>query len=87
MFIHNEKAFILILDKGGMIAHNEVIDLPTFDSIKKTHFYEDEADSQKLFDEIFYLEFSEIVQKILKAYYDKKGNAYSILLDNNSYKE
>ena len=76
MFIYNEKVFILILDKGGMIAHNEVIDLPTFDSIKKTHFYDDEIDGQKLFDEIFYLEFSEIIQKILTNYYNKKSGAF-----------
>lgn len=76
MFVYNEKAFILILDKAGMIAHNEVIDLPTFDSIKKTHFYDDELDGQKLFDEIFYLEFSEIIQNILANYYKKKNDSF-----------
>jgi len=76
MFVYNEKAFILILDKAGMIAHNEVIDLPTFDSIKKTHFYDDELDGQKLFDEIFYLEFSEIIQNILATFYEKKSNTF-----------
>lgn len=76
MFIYNEKVFILVLDKGGMISHNEVIDLPTFDSIKKTHFYEDDEDGKKLFDEIFYLEFSEIIQNILANYYKKKSGNF-----------
>ena len=76
MFLFNEKAFILILNHTGIIVHDEIVDLPTFDSVKKTHFYEDDLDGQRLFDEIYYLELNEIVQKTLNDFYTKKSNVF-----------
>jgi hypothetical protein len=40
-FIYNDRAFILIVDKNSKIVYNEVVDLLTFDAVKRTHFYED----------------------------------------------
>ena len=56
VLLFNSKAFIVILDAAGIIVHNTILDLACFDSIKRTHFYEDDIDGQKLFDEIYYLE-------------------------------
>ncbi|MFB1032301.1 MAG: hypothetical protein QMB77_02140, partial [Aliarcobacter cryaerophilus] len=68
-FIYNDRAYILIVDKNTKIVYNEVVDLLTFDAVKRTHFYEDNLEGQKLFDELYYLELSELLQKILKNFH------------------
>ena len=70
------KAFIVILDAAGIIVHNTILDLACFDTIKKTHFYEDDIDGQKLFDEIYYLELNEIIHNTLNTFYEKKNNIF-----------
>lgn len=76
MFLFNEKAFILILNQAGIIEHNEIIDLPTFDSVKKTHFYDDDEEGEKLFNEIFYLELCDLIQKKIDEFYKKKSGIF-----------
>ena len=76
VFLFNSKAFIVILDAAGIIVHNTILDLACFDTIKKTHFYEDDIDGQKLFDEIYYLELNEIIHNTLNAFYEKKSNTF-----------
>ena len=76
VFLFNSKAFIVILDAAGIIVHNTILDLACFDTIKKTHFYEDDIDGQKLFDEIYYLELNEIIHNTLNAFYEKKNNVF-----------
>lgn len=76
VFLFNSKAFIVILDAAGVIVHNTILDLACFDTIKKTHFYEDDIDGQKLFDEIYYLELNEIIHNTLNIFYEKKNNVF-----------
>ncbi len=76
LLLYNNKAFILILNQSGIVVYNEIVDLPTFESVKKTHFYEDDLEGQKLFDEIYYLEFHEIIQKTLNDFYAKKNGVF-----------
>lgn len=76
LFIHNNKAYVLIVDKVGDIVYNEIIELLTFDTVRKSHFYEDDLERQKLFDELYYLEFAELLQKILKDFYTKKNDIF-----------
>ena len=76
VFLFNSKAFIVILDAAGIIVHNTILDLACFDTIKKTHFYEDDIHGQKLFDEIYYLELNEIIHNTLNAFYEKKSNTF-----------
>lgn len=76
VFLFNSKAFIVILDAAGIIVHNTILDLACFDTIKKTHFYEDDIDGQKLFDEIYYLELNEIIHNTLNVFYEKKNNVF-----------
>ena len=76
IFLYNDKAFILILDKSGIIVFHETIDLPTFEIVKKTHFYEDDLEGQKLFDEIYYLELNEIIHNTLNDFYNKKSGIF-----------
>ncbi len=76
VFLFNSKAFIVILDAAGIIVHNTILDLACFDSVKKTHFYEDDIDGQKLFDEIYYLELNEIIHNTLNNFYEKKSNTF-----------
>ncbi|MDD3054558.1 MAG: hypothetical protein PHE16_01640 [Aliarcobacter sp.] len=76
VFLFNSKAFMVILDAAGIIVHNTILDLACFDTIKKTHFYEDDIDGQKLFDEIYYLELNEIIHNTLNTFYEKKNNVF-----------
>jgi hypothetical protein len=76
LFLFNNKAFILIVDQKGLIAFHQTFDLPTFESVKKTHFYEDDVDGQKLFDEIYYLELNEIIHNVLASFYEKKTDVF-----------
>ena len=52
--IINDKAYILILNSSGIIVDNNIVDLPTYQSVKSTHFYDDDLEAQKLFNEIYY---------------------------------
>src|SRR5574344_1737707 len=63
-FIYNDRAYILI------------VDLLTFDAVKRTHFYEDNLEGQKLFDELYYLELSELLQKILKNFHESQKEIF-----------
>ena len=76
MFLFNSKAFIIIVNQSGIIVYHKTVDLLSFDSIKKTHFYEDDLDGQKLFDEIYYLELSEIIHETLNDFYTKKKGVF-----------
>ena len=76
LFLFNNKAFILIVNQSGLIVFHKTVDLPTFESVKKTHFYQDDVDGQKLFDEIYYLELNEIIHNILGSFYEKKNDVF-----------
>ena len=76
LLLYNNKAFILILNQSGIIVYHETVDLPTFESVKKTHFYEDDLEGQKLFDEIYYLELNEIIHNTLNDFYSKKNGVF-----------
>jgi len=75
-FLFNNKAFILILDDMGSIVFSKTVDLPTFETVKKTHFYDDDVIGQKLFDEIYYLELSEIIHNNLNEFYEKESKIF-----------
>jgi hypothetical protein len=76
IFLFNNKAFIMIVDQKGLIAFHQTSDLPIFESVKKTHFYETDIDGQKLFDEIYYLELNEIIHNVLAIFYEKKTDVF-----------
>lgn len=76
IFLINNKAYILILNSDSSIVYHKIEDLPTFESIKKTHFYEDDVDGQKLFDEVYYLELSQIIQNTLTSFYEKNSGNF-----------
>ena len=76
IFLFNNKAFVLILGNDASIVFNKTVDLPTFESIKKTHFYEDDITGQKLFDEIYYLELNEIIHNTLNKFYEESKDVF-----------
>lgn len=75
-FINNNRAYVVIVDKTSTIIYNEIVDLLTFETIKRSNFYDDALDRQKLYDELYYLELSELFQKILKDFYDKQKDIF-----------
>jgi len=76
IFLFNNKAFILIIGNDASIVFNKTVDLPTFESIKKTHFYEDDITGQKLFDEIYYLELNGIIHNTLNEFYEESKDVF-----------
>lgn len=75
-FLFNNRAFILILDDMGSIVFNKTVDLPTFESVKKSHFYDDDIFCQKLYDEIYYLELNKIITETLDKFYKEKADIF-----------
>ncbi len=63
-FMLDSKVFIFCLDEDGDIIYHVIKKLITFNSIKKTHFYNDDLDAQKLFIELSYLEVFQIIKDI-----------------------
>lgn len=76
IFLFNNKAFLLVLDENASIVFSKTVDLPTFESIKKTHFYDDDVVGQKLFDEIYYFELNEIIHNTLNEFYEKESTTF-----------
>ncbi|MGB5793694.1 hypothetical protein [Poseidonibacter sp.] len=76
IFLFNDKAFIVIVNNTSSIVYSKTIDLPTFESIKKTHFYENDVVGQKLFDEIYYLELNKIINNTLNEFYEKESKTF-----------
>ncbi|QKF74175.1 hypothetical protein AFAEC_2024 [Aliarcobacter faecis] len=74
--IYNDKAYILILNSAGIIIDNKIMDLPTYQSVKGTHFYEDDLEAQKLFNEIYYFELNTIIQNCLSDFYSNHKNTF-----------
>lgn len=75
-FIYHNRAYILIVDKNSVIVYNEVVDLLTFDAVRRSHFYQDDLEGQKLYDELYYLELIELLQKILKDFHQKHKDVF-----------
>lgn len=75
-FLFNNKAFILIVNENSSIVYSKTVDLPTFESIKKSHFYDNDVVGQKLFDEIYYLELNKIINNTLNDFYDNKSKTF-----------
>jgi len=76
LFIYSNRAYILIVDKNSQIVYNEVADLLSFDAVRRSHFYEDDLEGQKLYDELYYLELVELLQKILKDFKQKHKDTF-----------
>ncbi len=76
IFLFNNKAFIVILDDNSKIVFSKTVELPTFESVKKTHFYENDIVGQKLYDEIYYLELSEIIHETLNSFYETDSKTF-----------
>lgn len=71
IFLFNNKAYSLIVNKNGSVAFHSVDDFITFEHIKKTHFYNDDIDRQMLFDEIYYFELNNLINQTLLTYNEK----------------
>lgn len=76
MLILNDKAFITILNSAGVIIDSKIIDLPSYETVKSTHFYDDELEAQKLFREVYYLELNDTIQNAINELYSKQNSFF-----------
>jgi len=74
--LHNSKAFIVVVDNESNVVYNDVIELPKFNDIKKTHFFEDDLQRQKLFDEIYYLKVYEAITNSINKFYEEGKDSF-----------
>ncbi len=72
----NTKAFIFILDEKSNIIFSKIITFTGFEDIKTTKFYDNDILGQKLFDEIYYLEFSLMLKSTIEEFYKNKKNTF-----------
>ena len=72
----NTKAFIFILDEKSNIIFSKIITFTIFEDIKKTKFYDNDILGQKLFDEIYSLEFSLMLKSTIEKFYKKTKNIF-----------
>ena len=76
IFLFNNKAFLLVLNDESSVVFSDTVDLPTFESVKDSHFYDDDIVGQKLFDEIYYLELNNIIHNTLNKFYEEKAETF-----------
>lgn len=76
LLILNDKAFITILNSAGIITESRIVDLPSFENVKSTHFYDDDLEAQKLFKEVYYLELSDTIQNVINDLYEKQSSFF-----------
>ena len=72
----NTKAFIFILGEKSNIIFSKILTFTAFEDIKKTKFYDNDILGQKLFDEIYSLEFSLMLQSTIENFYKKTKNIF-----------
>ncbi len=69
IFVSNNKLYTIVYDKNGHISKSIIKKITDFDSIKDSHFYNDEIAEQKLYDEVYFLEFQQILNDIIQESY------------------
>ncbi len=74
----NNYLYMLILNGHNQIVYSKIETLTSFEEIQKSDFYENEISGQKLFDEIYYFEIENIINTVLKEYYET-GNSNSFI--------
>ena len=65
-----------MLNDESSVVFSDTVDLPTFESVKDSHFYDDDIVGQKLFDEIYYLELNNIIHNTLNKFYEEKAETF-----------
>lgn len=74
LLIHNDNIYALILNDEKRCVENAIVSITPFNEIKNSEFYNDEVVEQKLYDEIYLLELTDIISNLTKAYYEKFNN-------------
>jgi len=72
VLIVNYHAYILIVNEKNDIVFYKIAQISSFDDIKTSSFYENEQVGQKLYDEIYYFELTNLIKEAVKEYYSKK---------------
>jgi hypothetical protein len=76
VFLFNNRAFLLVLDKSSSIVYSSSVKLPSFDDVKDSQFYEDDIVGQKLYDEIYYLELHKLIEENLNSFYKSSKSVF-----------
>lgn len=77
----DNKIYVLITDGAGKISHVTAREITSFDEVADSEFYENEIVKQKLFDEMYYLEFQNTLNEIIKEFYEKNSGVFLEKLD------
>lgn len=74
MLIHNDHIYTIILDENKRYIYGNIVALTSFNDIQNSQFYHDEVVEQKLYDEIYLLELTDLLSNTIKDYYAKFNN-------------
>ena len=72
LLLYNNKAFILILNQAGIVVYNEIVDLPTFESVKNTFLWKWFRRSKIIWWNLLF-RISWNNSKYIKWFYEKNG--------------
>ena len=72
---YNNKLYILILDTDSNVAFCVIKNVTKFEDIKKSQFYDNNKVVHQLYEEIYYLEFEQILNDVVQNYYKTIKNA------------
>ena len=75
LFIHNDNIYALILNEEKRSVDSAIKSITPFSEIKNSEFYNDEVVEQKLYEEVYQLELTDIISSLTKSYYEKFNNS------------
>ncbi|MCJ8325652.1 MAG: hypothetical protein MJK08_01020 [Campylobacterales bacterium] len=68
--------YILIINENNKIVFKKVSKITAFEEIKNSEFYTNDIDAQKLYDEIYYLELTNLIKDVIQQYYSLKNVSF-----------
>lgn len=75
-FVINNYCYVVIVNEKSKIDFYKVYKISTFSKIKESTFFQSEIEGQKLYDEIYLLELTDIIKNALKEYYSKQKQTF-----------
>ena len=74
-FVYNNILYILIIDQNKKVIFGKNKSLTKYDDIKESKFYDNNAVVKQLYEEIYYLEFEQILNDTVQEYYKTSRDA------------
>jgi len=74
LLILNNTIYTFIVKENNKIVKTKIATITNFEEIKKSKFYNDEIEEQKLYDEVYYFELLNFLKEFIEEYYNDGGS-------------